>query len=166
MIAFAAFLGRYKIALEILLACALGLWVVREVHVFLEHERDIGRKEVQALWDKQTDADKEQARIKTAELESQKAEAEKNGASREQTIRTLAAATGSASNGLRDTLATIRGSVPGASTETLAKSVATLTIVLAECQGRYSAMAERADRHASDAKTLSDAWPTSAPERK
>lgn len=155
-----ALFTRYKLLLEIALIGALAAGVIYEVHQFLEHERDIGRAEVQARWDAQTTKDKEAARLETARLAKQSEDAEKNGATREQTIRTLAAAAGSANLSLRDTLAAIRSGVPSATVDSLGKSVAALSTVLADCSGRYQGMAEIADRHASDVKTLSEAWPT------
>ena len=153
------FFSPYKLAIEIALLGALAAGAMWGVHQFLEHERDIGRAEVQARWDTQTAKDKDAARVETERLAKQAADAEKNGNDREQTIRTLAAASGNANVGLRDTLAAIRSSVPKASTETLANSVGTLSTVLADCTGRYRELAEKADRHASDTKTLDDAWP-------
>lgn len=154
-----AFFSPYKLLIEIAVIGALALGAVWGVHEFLEHERDIGRAEVQALWDKQVAADKEAARIKTAELAAQAEEAKKNGANREQTIRTLAGASSAANLGLRDVLASTTASVPNATIETLGKSVTTLSSILADCSGRYQDVAEKADRHANDAKTLDEAWP-------
>lgn len=154
-----ALLARYKLLFEIALIGALALGAAVGVHLFLEHERDIGRAEVQAKWDHQQELDKEAARAKEAEFATRLNEAIQNGVIRDQTIRTLAAAAGNANVGMRDTLATIRSGVPSASAEALGQSVATLSSVLAKCTGRYIDVAERADRHASDAKTLDEAWP-------
>lgn len=154
-----SFLSPYKLVIEIIIIGALAGGVIYGVHEFLEHERDIGRKEVQAQWDKQIAKDKETAATETARLAKLAEDAEKNGATREQTIRTLAAAAGSANLGLHDTLAAIRSGVSGATVDSLGKSVATLSTILADCSGRYQGMAEIADRHASDVKTLSDAFP-------
>jgi hypothetical protein len=152
-------LSPYKILFEIVVIGSLAGGAVWAAHEFLEHERAIGRAEVQARWDEQVAKDNETARLETVRLEKQAEDAEKNGATREQTIRTLAAAAGSANLSLHDTLAAIRGSVPNATIDSLGKSVATLSTVLADCSGRYQGMAEIADRHASDVKTLSEAWP-------
>jgi hypothetical protein len=158
----AALLARfapYKLLLEILVIGTLAAGALYGAHLFLEHERDIGRNEVQALWDKQSAADEKAARIREAELTKQRDDAIAQGANRENLIRTLAAGSNAANLGLRDTLAAIRAGVPGASSDALGKSVTTLSTVLADCTGRYHALAERADRHASDVKTLQDAWP-------
>lgn len=161
-----AALAPYKIGAEIAVFGALAGGAMFGVHELLEHERNIGRAEVQQRWDNQTVADKEAARKQEADFTTRLNEATQNGAAREETIRNLVAASGNANLGLRDTLATIRSSVPGATVETLGKSVATLSTVFADCAGRYQAMAATADRHANDAKTLSDAWPVATPETK
>ena len=156
-------LGRYKLAIEIALFGLAALFVLYEVHRFLEHERGIGRAEVQAKWDKQTALDKDAKIAREKEFADQLAQATKNGAEREQTIRTLSAAAGANLGGLRDTLAAIRSGVPSASIDALGKSTATLAGLLAECSGRYQGVAEKADRHASDVKTLQEAWPRNPP---
>jgi uncharacterized protein (DUF2252 family) len=155
-------LSPYKLLAEIVVIGSLAAGTAYGIHQFLEHERQIGRNEVRALWDAQTAKDERAARIETARLAKQAEDAEKNGANREQTIRTLATASGNANLGLRDTLATIRGGVPSATVDALGKSIATLSTVLAECSGRYQGLAEKADRHASDVKTLQEAWPKDA----
>ncbi len=155
-------LSPYKLAIEIAVIGSLAVGAVYGIHQFLEHERDIGRNEVQARWDAQTAKDVETARLETARLAKQAEDAAKNGANREQTIRTLAIASGNANIGLRDSLATIRSGVPSATVDALGKSVATLSTILAECSGRYQGLAERADRHASDVRTLQEAWPKDA----
>lgn len=157
-----AFFARYKLLLEILAIGALAGGVIYGVHEFLEHERDIGRNEVQGRWDAQLVLDKEAAREKEAAFAKQLQEANKNAADREQTIRTLATAAGGANNGLRDTLTAISRGVPSATADALGKSVTTLSSILAECSGRYQSLAEKSDRHASDVKTLQEAWPKNA----
>jgi hypothetical protein len=153
-------LAPYKLLFEVIVIGALAAGVLYGVHEFLEHERDIGRNEVQARWDAQQKKDIDAARLHEAELTAQLDRALQEGANREALIRTLAAGSSAANLGLRDTLAAIRAGVPNASADALGKSVATLSTVLADCSGRYQALAERADRHASDVKTLQYAWPT------
>lgn len=152
-------LSPYKLIAEIAVVGSLAAGAMVGVHQFLERERDIGRQEVQARWDAQTAKDVLAARAKDAENKTRIDDAEKNGATREQTIRTLAAASGNAAIGLRDTLATIRSGVPSATIGSLGQSVAALSAVLTDCTGRYQGMAKIADRHASDAQKLSEAWP-------
>lgn len=158
-----AALGRYKLLFEIVLIGALAAGAIFGIHQFLEHERDIGRAEVRAEYATKLAEAKEAARKREAELTTQRDEAVSHANERDQTIRTVAAGGAAASLGLRDTLAGIRNGVPSAAVETLRQSTATLATVLGDCQARYRELAEKADRHASDSKTLSDAWPKDMP---
>lgn len=54
-----------------------------------------------------------------------------------------------------------RSSIPNATEETLRSYTTTLTNVYEQCVREYKQMAERADNHAIEAQTLSDAFPTS-----
>jgi hypothetical protein len=157
------FFAPYRLGIEIAVIGALVAGLSFGVHEFLEHERDIGRKEVQGAWDKQKAIDAAASAKREAQLTEQVAQAAAQGANRENLIRTLAAGSSSASVSLRDTLGAISGGVPSATVDALRVSTTTLAAVLGECQGRYRDLAEKADRHASDVKTLSDAWPRDPP---
>jgi hypothetical protein len=60
---------------------------------------------------------------------------------------------------LRDTLSATRGGVPGESTAACAVRADAAADVLAQCGAAYQDLAAIADRHASDARTLIEAWP-------
>ena len=60
---------------------------------------------------------------------------------------------------LRDELASTRGGVPGESTAACAVRADAGADVLAQCGAAYQDLAAIADRHASDARTLIEAWP-------
>jgi hypothetical protein len=159
--ALTAFFAPYRLGIEIGVISALLAGSTFGVHEFLEHERDIGRAEVQARWDKQKAEDAVLRAQRETELKNQVATAVAEGQTRENLIRTLAAGSSSASNSLRSTLATISSSVPSATVDALRLSTTTLASVLGDCQGRYRDLAEKADHHASDVKTLTQAWPVS-----
>jgi hypothetical protein len=159
-------LSPYKLLIEIAVIGSLAAGAVYGVHQFLEHERDIGRQEVRAEYATKLAEAKEAARKREAELTTQRDEAVSHANERDQTIRTVAAGGAAASLGLRDILSGIRNGVPSATVEALRQSTATLATVLADCQTRYRGLAEIADRHASDSKTMSDAWPTNPPDAK
>lgn len=154
-----AFLSPYKLLIEIVLIGSLAAGAIYAIHQFLEHERDIGRNEVRAEYAAKLADAKEAAALALKDMTAQRDTAISKGNERETTLRNVAAGGAAASLGLRDTLADIRNGVPTATIETLRNSVSTLTSVLTDCQGRYRELAEKADRHASDTKTLSDAWP-------
>ncbi len=60
---------------------------------------------------------------------------------------------------LRDQLATTRGGVPGESAAACAQRADAGADVLGQCAAAYLDLAAIADRHASDARTLIEAWP-------
>jgi len=60
---------------------------------------------------------------------------------------------------MRDTLSATRGGVPGESTAACAVRADAGADILAQCAAAYLSMAGIADRHASDARTLIEAWP-------
>ncbi len=160
---FFAGLTPYKLVIEIIVLGALAAGAMVGVHLFLEHERDIGRAEVQARWDKQIADDKESARLRTAALVAQRDTAVDQGAKREDTIRTLAATVATTSGGMRDAVTKINSGMPDYSTDALRAVTRTYGDLLAECQGRRGAVAEEAERLNSEKRTLIEAWPQSPP---
>lgn len=60
---------------------------------------------------------------------------------------------------LRGTLSIARGGVPGESAAACTQRAATAGDVLGQCAAAYLDLAAIADRHASDARTLIEAWP-------
>jgi ribosome-binding ATPase YchF (GTP1/OBG family) len=145
------------VAIGVKLVFIAGLIV--GAHMFIMHERDIGYQQAVGEAkerDRQVAAANEKL-VRTLTQQRDQAVAERD--QREQTIRNLAAASGNASLGLRDTVNAIRASVPSASIEALRKSTDALGAVLNECQTRYRDLAEKADRHASDVQALDKAFP-------
>jgi len=152
-------LAPYKLMIEIAVFGALAAGVVYEGHVFLVHEQQIGYDKAVAEFTQKENEALKAAAEKTAALQKQLDEANQHAQIREQTIKSLAAAANTASGGLHDTIAAIGRSVPSASIDALRVAVTTFGTVLNDCQNTYRAMAEIADRHASDVKTLTEAWP-------
>lgn len=99
------------------------------------------------------------AGIRTAELTKQVEDARNDATKREIDNRRAAAGARAERDGLRDELAAIRKSLPNLADDAVRERADTLANVLGHCSREYQSLAERADRHASDVKTLSDAWP-------
>jgi hypothetical protein len=155
-------LAPYKLAAEILFFGALAAGAIYGAHQFLEHEREIGRQEVRAEWDRQIAVDKETARVRSAELLAQRDAAATEGAKREESIRSLAASSAAAAGGLRDAVAKINRAVPDYSADALRALTGTYGDLLAECAGRRREVAEEAERLNSEKRTLIEAWPKPA----
>ena len=81
----------------------------------------------------------------------------KGRSEREKTIQKSAAATGALVAGVRDELDAIRDGLSVATVDALRHSAATLAVVFGECTDRYSGLAEKADRHASDVRAMMEA---------
>ena len=66
-------------------------------------------------------------------------------------------------DGLRGDLANVPDRIRNASREAVDQYAATATVVFGECAARYSELAVSATGHASDVRTLMDAWPKHPP---
>lgn len=154
-----SFFSPYKLLIEAIAIGAIILGIGYGIHKFLSYEQNLGyQKAVAEYTAKELEATKA-AREKETALTKQLQEAQNAAQIREQAIKSMSAAVNAASVSLRDTLNNISRGVPTATIAALRQSTTALSAVLVECQDNYRGMAEKADRHASDVKTLSDAWP-------
>jgi hypothetical protein len=156
-------LARYKLLFEILVIGGLAASAAAGVHAFLEHERAIGRQEVQAQWDRQVAIDRAAVAAQTADWQARLQAATTDGAKREETIRNLAASAAAATGGLRDAIASVDRAVPDYSSDALRALTGTYGQLLEECAGRRREVAEEAERLNSEKKTLIESWPRNAP---
>lgn len=111
-----------------------------------------------AIADANTKAAQQQAELASIALKAQN-EAKK----RENDLRIAAASAAAESGGLRDELTASRLQYDKLSRDAVIERANAVSAVLADCSRRYQGMAEVADRHASDVKTLIDSWPRSTP---
>lgn len=119
----------------------------------LSHQRALTASEQQARLAEML------ARSTEQKFQQKLQEAQDGARKRETTLRADAAASRAAAGSLRDQLATIRGGLTQASSQARADTAAALAVVLERCSVEYRELAEVADRHASDVRTLIDAWP-------
>lgn len=152
-------IGPYLLLAKIGAALALLAGLLFMGHRYIEGEREVARQEVRNEYALKLAEAKDAARAQETLFRKRLDEASHHANEREKTIRTSAAAATAASNSLRDYLAGISRSAPDASADALRDSTIALSAVLADCQGRYRELAEAADRHASDVRTLTEAWP-------
>ena len=126
---------------------------------FLDYEQDIGYQKAVAEYNVKLLAAKEAADQREQELTTQVQEAQANGLEREETIKALAAAVGKSSDSLRNTANAIRLGLPHATVEAARTAADAFAAVFTDCQRRYVDVARAADGHASDVRTLEEAWP-------
>lgn len=93
------------------------------------------------------------------ELNRKLEDARNEATKRDQTIARNAAAAGLAVEQLRHELAPHRDRLPGDPAGAGDPRSGALAELLGDCAERYRGMAEAADRHASDARSLSEGWP-------
>ena len=142
----------------LLTAAVIAAAVVAWNH-FLDYEQNIGYQKAVAEYNVKLLAAKEAADKREQELTTQVQEAQANGLKREETIKALAAAVGKSSDSLRNTANAIRLGLPHATVEAARTAADAFATVFSECQGRYGELAAKADGHASDVRTLEEAWP-------
>jgi Protein of unknown function (DUF2514) len=126
-----------------------------------------GQAKVQGLWAAEKATQLAQARERDAEnrqieqrRQSMVMEANNAARKRETVLRGAASAARTELDGLRDDLARAPGrDLPGSTCEAHGKRISTLETVLSQCAGRYSGMAEIADRALNDSLMLQEAWP-------
>lgn len=125
-----------------------------------------GAQAVQAQWDAdkivQAQAAKKAeaaARAKEQSMTKQLEDARNEAAKRETVIRADADAARRSADSLRDQLAANKRAMSSAAADAARQYADTLADVFSECAERYASVAEEADRHASDKRTLMEAWP-------
>ncbi|UGQ45071.1 DUF2514 family protein [Massilia endophytica] len=129
------------------------------IHSYNEGLREQGREEVRRQYAAALAAAKELAREKEKFWHQKTEEARKNANERDITIRNLATAAGASSSSLREYLSGLSRAAAGATADANRNSTVALAAVLDNCQTRYRELAEKADRHVNDVRTLQEAWP-------
>lgn len=142
----------------LLLAVVLA-WIA-SLFVVGSWQNNAGAESERLVWQQSQMATERLARSKEQAMINQLEAARNEAVIREQENRRAAASAAAADSRLRITIADLRRSLAGATAETVRITADAGLAVFAECAAEYRALAEIADRHASDAKTLSDAWPT------
>ncbi len=134
----------------------------------------VGREEIQAKWDRVESIKKDLALADNTEqrklenLRQSKAMEASNGSKkRELALRDAVGSLAAERDGLRRDFEDSRQARVGSSgneagqpsCQAQSKRITALEEVFEQCVGRYSGLAEKADRHASDALMYDEAWP-------
>lgn len=99
------------------------------------------------------------ARVTEIQFNTRLQEAQDAATKRETKLRDAAAAARRTADGLRDSIYSIRADLPSYSQPAAVAAADTATELLGQCADRYRDVAEAADRHATDALVLREAWP-------
>ena len=146
------------VAIKALLIAAVVVALGFAWNGFIKHEQNVGYQKAVAEYNVKLIEAKERADKRERELTAQVKEAQDNGLKREETIRTLAAAVGKSSDSLRNTANAIRLGLPHATVEAARTAADAFAAVFTDCQRRYVEVARASDGHASDVRTLEEAW--------
>lgn len=147
------------VAIKALLIAAVAVALGFAWNWHVKHEQNIGYQKAVAEYNVKLIEAKERADKRERELTAQVKEAQDNGLKREETIKALADAVGKSSDSLRNTANAIRLGLPNATVEAARTAADAFAAVFTDCQRRYADVAEKADGHANDVRTLEEAWP-------
>lgn len=139
-----------------LMLAAAFAWLVSLVYVGMVCRND-GAAAERAVWQQRLHAAESAARIKERGYFNALEKARNEAIQHEAENRRAADAARAAAGSLRNTVNALRAQLaatPGT------QPAATGLELLAKCTDEYRTLAEIADRHANDARTLSAAWPT------
>lgn len=100
-----------------------------------------------------------QAALQSAALSNQILKAQNEAKIREAGLQLAAVAATTESDGLRDDLAVVRDQLSQLSHNAVVERAAAVSNVLTDCTAKYQGMADKAGKHASDVRTLIEAWP-------
>lgn len=149
------YLNLIKIAaLALLIAAAVWLW-----NSFVDRQQQIGYDRAAAEYQVKQLAAEQTARAKEQSMQQRLNEATHAAAERETKLRADYAAAHRTALGLRDTIANLRHSLSGTTADACRVTADTALNVFGECSAEVGRLAEASDRHASDVRTLSEAWP-------
>jgi vacuolar-type H+-ATPase subunit H len=125
----------------------------------IHHERGVGYDQCVSEAKDKENAELQAAREETTRLFALYDKAQQEGAEREKNLVRQRDRADAAADGLRDTLADVRGRLPQLAAEACRAYADAGLRLLGECQGRYRAVAERAAGHLNDWQTLDQGWP-------
>lgn len=149
------YLTSIKIGLAALLIAGLLMLGYRSGSAHVQAKWNVA-KLAQAQADQKDEAEnraKEQAYAKQLE------DAQNAATKRDAALKTDNNALRAANLGMRDQLNAIREQLPSLTADAVRRYADTASVVLSECQSRYSTLAETTDRLDSERQTLMDAWP-------
>ena len=123
------------------------------------HRDSLEKSHATAQYESNLESERLARRSDTARAERVLA-AQNASAIRERDIRSVVDLVRGERNGLQQELAAAQARLPTLPHQACIDRAAALSSIFDQCTGRYSDVAERADRHVNDIQTLNDSWPT------
>jgi hypothetical protein len=135
---------------------AVGAWWVQGMRLDVaraEHDKYVIQAQANA-------AEADRLRLETETRWKQEAEnAQTESRKRLETMEAERAALAAAAGRLRRDVSALRARLADAPAPACLVAADTLGELLGRCEGKYRAMADKAQRHANDVRTLMEAWP-------
>lgn len=128
-------------------------------HMLTSHYENIGYQRAVAEYSEKQRVAEQNARIREQQMLNQIRKAEQDAAEREKSLRAEFAAVQRSNLGLRNTVANLRANLPAIAADACRQTADAALAVFGDCAARLGELAQAADGHANDAKTLMDAWP-------
>jgi hypothetical protein len=126
---------------------------------FTKHQQSIGYNRAKSEDAAESARLNEIYRIKEVALQSAVTKAQNDAIIAQQTLKTLTAASNSALASLRNQLTNTQHLLSTATRSSLIDYSTTQSTILSDCAREYQQLAEKADGHALDSRTLIQAWP-------
>lgn len=149
----------YLWLIKLLAAALAAAGIGYGIHMHNQSQQQIGYDRAVGEYRATKSVADQAALVKERKMQKQKDEAIDAATERETKIRADYAAAHAAAIGLQRSVADLRGQLATASVEACRTTADAALAVFGECEDQYRAVATAAAGHASDVKTLSDAWP-------
>ena len=123
------------------------------------HYEQVGYQRAVAEYNDKARAAEVASRLREQQILNQVRKAEYDSAAREKALRAEFAALQRSNLGLRNTVATLRASLPALAADACRQTADAALAVFGDCTARLGEMAQDADGHENDVRTLMEAWP-------
>lgn len=148
-----------SIPVRIVAVLALLVGLVMGYGAWAKHHQGLGYQRAVAEYTAQALQATEAARTKELAMQAKITKANDEARKRETKLQADAAALRNTADGLRQQVTAIRSSLPGLTRDAIERYADAASVVFGDCVREYQSVAGSADKHASDALMLRDAWP-------
>ena len=149
----------YRFTAQIIGIVALGLALMLGYYRLTAYHEAIGYQHAVDVFAAQSHRAEVAARAQEKTMNDQIRKAEDDAAEREKRHKVELAVAQSRYVRMRDDYAALRANLSGLSAAACAATADAALDVFEQCSAELGALAQAADGHASDAQTLTDAWP-------
>lgn len=151
--------AEYRLAIKISALLLFGIGLMVAYYRLISHHEAIGYQHAVDVFARQSLDAERLARAKEQTMNDQLRKATDDAAAREKRHKVELSVAQSRYIRMRDDYAALRANLSGLSAAACAATADAAVDVYQQCAEQLGAVAQAADGHASDAQTLTDAWP-------